>query len=814
MINAPAMRPSRHLGSTVVVVPPLLCCCLLALLFLGASSGQEALELVSDPCALSGDNCSECLRQPGCAWCAQQGFPRGMARCNPATVLLENGCKPDTIEDPQSRIDEVTPVDKAGSDVQLEPAKVRLSLRQGSKQTFTVRFRQAEDYPVDLYYLMDLTQSMKEHKNKVAELADDLVENMLNVTKNFRLGFGSFIDKVVLPYVDTTPERLKNPCHDSECESPYGFHHQLALTPNSTLFTERVSSAGLSGNLDNAEGGFDAIMQAIVCKEAVGWNQRSRKILLFATDSIFHSAGDGLLGGAIKRNDEQCHLDEAGFYTESSEQDYPSLSQIVRVVKQSKINLIFVVPEKAVDVYEKLSAFIEGSSVGMLAGDSSNIVQLVRDQYYKIRSEVLLTDNAPDFLRVSYKSQCLKGSGAKEKTNACEGIRVGDEVEFQVTVELPACPEGGESTSFRISPVGVSEYVQVQVQPVCQCACQASVEANSSQCSGRGSAACGSCDCDIGFYGRHCECLSTELEQHTAHCKIDNSSNEICSSRGDCVCGECKCYDPPGVPGGRVFGQWCQCDTFSCERDAEGRVCGGDERGRCCRGECNCRPGWEGTACQCPSGREACMAPQDVASGRVCSGHGDCVCGRCVCHADARGRFAGPFCEDCAACTGRCSEFRSCIQCMVFQTGDLPEQECSDNCSALNIIPVDIAEAVDPEERKCIFKDDDSCSFTFVYSYDEQNELIIKAQTTKDCGQEALTWYIVGGVVGGIVLFGLLAVCIFRFLVYLKDRVEYEKFDKEIKNTQWGTDTNPIFKNAVSNFQNPTYESVGGPVVS
>lgn len=46
-------------------------CCLLALL-LGASRGQEALELVSDPCALSGDNCSECLRQPGCAWCAQQ----------------------------------------------------------------------------------------------------------------------------------------------------------------------------------------------------------------------------------------------------------------------------------------------------------------------------------------------------------------------------------------------------------------------------------------------------------------------------------------------------------------------------------------------------------------------------------------------------------------------------------------------------------------------------------------------------------------------------------------------------------------------
>ncbi|KAK8781903.1 hypothetical protein V5799_016756 [Amblyomma americanum] len=514
-----------------------------------APGPEAAAALLSDPCASSADNCSECLRHPECAWCSQQNFPRGVARCNPASVLLESGCSRDSIEDPQSAIHEVTPVDKEGTDVQLQPAEVRLSLRQGSRQTFTVRFRQAEDYPVDLYYLMDLTQSMKEHKERVAELADDLVENMLNVTKNFRLGFGSFIDKVVLPYVDTTPARLQNPCHDSECEPPYGFHHQLALTPNSSLFTEKVSSAGLSGNLDNAEGGFDAIMQAVVCKDAIGWSQRSRKILLFATDSIFHSAGDGLLGGAIKRNDEQCHLDEDGFYSESTDQDYPSLSQIVRVVQQSKINLIFAVPEKAFHVYDTLSQFIDGSSVGTLVGDSSNIVQLVRDQYYKIRSEVVLKDNAPDFLRVSYKSRCLRGSESESQTNACDGIRVGDEVEFEVSVELAHCPgdgvPGGQSTAFRISPVGVNEYVQVRVEPICRCACEDVAEANSSACSSRGSAVCGACECEPSFYGKHCECLGTELQLHTALCQSDNTTKELCSHRGDCVCGECKCYNPP-----------------------------------------------------------------------------------------------------------------------------------------------------------------------------------------------------------------------------------------------------------------------------
>ncbi|KAL3231930.1 hypothetical protein MRX96_023193 [Rhipicephalus microplus] len=377
---------------------------------------------------------------------------------------------------------------------------------------------------------------------------------------------------------------------------------------------------------------------------------------------------------------------------------------------------------------------------------SFNGVTLSFHDRRKFVPEVVLQDNAPDFLKVSYKSSCLRGSSSRGLSNACDGIKVGDEIEFQVTVELEQCPGDGVQ--------GGPEHGVPNIPP---------------------------------FYGKHCECLGSQLEQHTALCRSDNSSAELCSHRGDCVCGECKCYDPPGVPGGRVFGQWCECDTFSCERDSEGRVCGGPERGVCCGGE---------TAAACARATGSAFA--DAACATPTPG-------------DAS---PGPFCQDCAACVGRCSEFRSCVQCVVFQSGEMSEEECRLNCSSLNIQPVDVAEATDPEERKCIFKDDDSCSFSFVYSYDEQNELVIRAQTTKDCGREALTWYIVGGLVGGIVLVGLLVVCIARFLVYLRDRVEYEKFDKEIKNTQWGTDTNPIFKNAVSNFQNPTYESGQRAVVS
>jgi len=54
-----------------------------------------------------------------------------------------------------------------------------------------------------------------------------------------------------------------------------------------------VKRAAVSGNLDAPEGGFDAIMQAIVCKERIKWRDRARRLLVFSTDASFHYAGDG-----------------------------------------------------------------------------------------------------------------------------------------------------------------------------------------------------------------------------------------------------------------------------------------------------------------------------------------------------------------------------------------------------------------------------------------------------------------------------------------------------------------------------------------
>lgn len=97
--------------------------------------------------------------------------------------------------------------DDNGNAIQIHPQKVKLSLRIGEEFTLPFQYRQAENYPVDLYYIMDLSASMEDHRDKLAKLGGKLAEAMRSLTSNFKLGFGSFVDKTDMPFVSTVPEK-------------------------------------------------------------------------------------------------------------------------------------------------------------------------------------------------------------------------------------------------------------------------------------------------------------------------------------------------------------------------------------------------------------------------------------------------------------------------------------------------------------------------------------------------------------------------------------------------------------------------------
>lgn len=190
-----------------------------------------------------------------------QEFGRGRSltsRCDFSQNLQKRGCESRFIEFPTSSISILRnrPLSSKGSGstqydvVQIMPQKISLSLRPGTcsdcctheralrkpflinnpkclsstlsrvcsahpgDQTwFGLQVRQVEDYPVDLYYLMDLSLSMKDDLHTIRNLGTKLAEEMGKLTSNFRLGFGTFVDKNMSPFSYTAPKYQENPCN-------------------------------------------------------------------------------------------------------------------------------------------------------------------------------------------------------------------------------------------------------------------------------------------------------------------------------------------------------------------------------------------------------------------------------------------------------------------------------------------------------------------------------------------------------------------------------------------------------------------------
>nr|ACY82398.1 integrin [Penaeus vannamei] len=781
--------------------------------------------------------CSQCIQTPNCMWCGKPGNftnenGKGLSRCIKRTDELATEwraqCGSLYIDEPGNYFENIvnnnltaagvlaggsasgSGMSISGSSseeavVQIKPQRVQMRLRVQEAYNMQVTFSQAEDYPVDLYYLMDLSKSMEDDKESLSKLGVQLADEMQKITRSFKLGFGSFVDKVVMPYVSTVPERLLHPC--TNCTAPYGFRNALPLTTNATAFAYEVQEAPVSGNLDAPEGGFDAIMQAIVCQDQIRWRSEARRLLVFSTDAGFHYAGDGKLGGIVKPNDGECHLNNKGEYTHSTLQDYPSVSQINQVAKQHKMNLIFAVTQEQSSVYSRLSQMIEGSGQGELTADSSNVVELVKAEYNKITSKVELKDNATAPVNTRYFSKCKDGT--EKETSVCQGLKVGDQVEFRIEVTVEKCPEKREDWRqlIGIYPVGLRENLTIDLTMLCDCQCERPGDPGyiigAEQCNYHGTYQCGVCKCDDGFFGSNCECGSNTPwatgDYDDSSCRETNSS-AICSGRGTCTCGECKCNERDHSEE-IVSGKFCECTNFLCDRH-NGLLCSGPDHGECVCNECKCKPGWTGEACNCEDSESNCVNPD---TGDICSNQGKCECNQCKCYETADGRYSGKWCEDCPTCKGKCIAYKACVQCQVFETGEFNIEECKANCTTFNSTPVPVAEVENEGERLCTFFDENDCRFTFVYGYDENKEPIVRVQQTLECPPKLDILGIVLGVIGAIVAVGLALLIMWKVLTTIHDRREFARFEKERMMAKWDTGENPIYKQATSTFKNPMY---------
>lgn len=317
-------------------------------------------------------------------------------------------------------------------------------------KSFKMRFKPAQNYPLDLYYLMDLTWSMKAHQERLVGMGEQLGSSLLNLTSNYRVAFGSFADKPIMPYI--WPGHEENPCAPEQftCEPTYVFRHRLNFTSNTNEFIEGVQKSNVTANADNLEGALEALMQVLVCSEQMDWNDNARKIVVVATDGSLHFAGDGKLSGIVKPNDKKCHLDNNGQYLGAFMSDYPSIAEIYNELLEQKINVIFAVIDEIYQ-YDQLHFLTQDvTSVGRLEIDSSNILELVENGYNKFFQKTHFKDNAPDYIKLNYATNCGMLNEKIKYTNKCENIEIGKEYEFIINLELLRYPPKNEVLRFRI----------------------------------------------------------------------------------------------------------------------------------------------------------------------------------------------------------------------------------------------------------------------------------------------------------------------------------------------------------------------------
>lgn len=474
-------------------------------------------------------------------------------------------------------------------------------------------------------------------------------------------------------------------------------------------------------------------------------------------------------------------------YTHSTIQDYPSISQINLKVKENAINIIFAVTQSQIDVYRKLADNIEGSSSAVLSADSSNVVDLVREEYGKISSSVEMRDTSSNNVQVQYYSACL-GDGPATLTSKCDKIQVGDVVSFTAEITVISCPKDPKDwvTAFQIYAVGINESLTVDLTMLCDCPCEkAGYEEQSSKCNGHGTFKCGICECDKHTLGTFCECSVTDAhteKEMSLACRPENSTLEDCSGRGQCVCGVCECKKRENL-NEIIDGKFCDCDNFSCERHND-QVCSGPANGICRCGDCHCLPGWKGKSCSCRASQEACMNKDR----KLCSGHGECPCGECICAVTEEGRWSGPHCEKCPACSGRCAEFKECVQCMVYKTGPINEEECAKNCTLFTPIHEENLEVREEMgEHLCTFYDEDDCKYQFTYTDSEPDLIVVRAKKERDCPPKVFIIGIVLAVIAAIVLIGLAILLLWKLLTTIHDRREFARFEKERMMAKWDT---------------------------
>jgi len=315
--------------------------------------------ILSSSC-MSGSNdklltCGDCVKQAeqGCGWCLEEdphnpGFALGCvtaANCSRGLERIDE--KWEIVDDRSGGNQEYI---KPGRRPVAGKKKVLVTSRPNVLHRIEFMAKKAEN-KVDIYFLVDLTKSMEETRNMLPDIFGGLVKKIEEKTKDFKFGFGSFSEKPTPPFDHHWPDKR------------YDFMHYQSMIKDTDEISKRIRAAKIhKHNLDSAEGGFDGLMQLLLCSEEhIGWRPNTKGIIVFISDAASHLSGDGLLGGLWKPYEHKCKLEDPKNAESTAKKvydglntDYPSVSAVRYELRKHDKSIVFGTTQKVLLFYNKL----------------------------------------------------------------------------------------------------------------------------------------------------------------------------------------------------------------------------------------------------------------------------------------------------------------------------------------------------------------------------------------------------------------------------------------------------------------------------
>jgi len=760
-------------------------------------------------------NCKECLvgaKEKDCGWCLDSDKNKLAKGC-----ILKSACKspnifktrPTTKKSVQDGTgnSNIRPVGAPANDKQY---KVQLSSRPSVTNRINFIAKRTIN-PIDIYFLIDNTQSMKVVKDKLAGIVTNIKKKIEETTEDYMFGFGGFDEKPTPPF-----DSFHTDGRD------YDFRHVQSMTKETDKLITMIRDSPLSeGNKDSPEAGLDALMQLLLCRDSnnpIGWRPNVKGMIVFITNAPSHLAGDGLLGGIWKPYEHSCAMtDHAGKKVyKSLNTDYPSVSSLRHELRQSKKFVIFGTGAQVLHFYHELSMALgpTTSTARDMKSDGGDLQQVIVEEYNKISNTLEVTASAHSGLEVNI-----------EKKGIFEGVSVGnrDPRYVDVTIKPGVCKNEYGNTkkvNFDLTILGHQDKMTVEVTALCDCNCNGYQATNHSVCNSKDFEAtlnCGACNC-VDKKGEQCLCDEDESLDDTTACQDDNGL--ICSNHGQCQCGKCKCNV-------NYVGEKCECQHNNLCGNRGTPQCGKDENDPL-KVTCACNAGWkhdpkkEEKDCSCADDADhpQCMDPK---TRETCSGNGNCECAKCECDSG----FEGKWCQKKKDLSpdqineNTCKELTPCILEQKYKNDDKQSEDLKakwkkdcddlkafdtytisfvddDNSTGSNNTDEDTCRGISGDVNRCNIDLDDqdvvsesgSCQLQFCHNVPRGGmndytirgiEIDLRVAKSVTCGLALSRELLIGSSVGAGALLFIIGFLTFCIVINLRDRREYLKYMAELE---------------------------------